>query len=1145
MMGTGHQGGSYTTPVADELDFYVLVRNKYFATTDLGTLSTTLQTQASQSVTKDANGQETVGIQDRSGKTLMSARAGTDQVVNNTVTLGGPANPDMNVWYFRLMGTGGAVTVTGGTFTLYDMGSESALGSFSSGNTLPGGYYKLVNTGSAALTLNYSNSYSDISYNFYNQLGKLVATVAPEGVKKLYGIGGNGLSNYTSRTAIPFISIYTYDVQGRMVNSQTPDEGAYTNGQYTGGVHTYVYRKDGKIRFSQTPAQANMLPLPAYSYTNYDASGRAIETGQYQPDNTGIPFNGSAMAAILETPAPGGGLTTGTKTDVSITQYDLPDASYGAPLTTNYNQDPVNLGGAVSVRFKYSTINSSGSTLQSATWYNYDEEGKPVWTIRYINGLGYKTTDFSYDPMGRLIKKVYQAGTTETFVHYYDYDPVTSQLWHIFTNTVDNPSTRILQATYYYYLHGSLKRVELAGTLQGTDYTYTLQGTTKAINNSNKGTAMDPGADGTNGFATDAFGEVLDYYSGDYTNARTGIASINGVNTASITGTTIPDSYVGNIKAMSWYSEKPTSVPNVTDAAVANVFQYDQKYQFTENTWGTSLSFGTGQTGFTPTSDYKERIGNVAAGAPAYDENGNIQSLYRTDLNGNPLDQFTYNYNPNTNQLSSVTEAGGQTYATFGYDANGQMISEVIGDASEPSSYITYDVTGKVTGVYNDAAYQYPRVQFVYDELGRRIKKLDYNISTNQLIEVTYYTGEVLYTQMVNNGTYEPAVAWEYEINGAGNRLGVYNATSQIYAYQLTDHLGNVRAVIAQSGTTYQVRMYNDFYPYGKVISGGTEDYRYDYQGQNSEKDGETGWNSFELRMYNSRLGRWFQPDPKGQFFSPYVGMGNNPVSGVDKDGGFLGTLIGAVLGGAIEGTDNWLNGKSFWEGAERGAIRGAIVGAVVDAAYTGGASLAVAGALGGFYSELADQAFFGDGHVHVKRLIVSTLTGGVGGMFMEAAAPVSRWVAGKLIKASIQVPEGYSAIGMGDEGEKIYEANMAAAQDGAVPAPDPGVTPITTLTTSSKMTIPRVVYTISLPDATLYKFGVSDPELERAYQSLDAAPPGSTMTISNVMPKNDAHLMEKYLRSLQFNSTGQWQLPGMKVPYPIDFTTGKPIGPQ
>jgi hypothetical protein len=41
------------------------------------------------------------------------------------------------------------------------------------------------------------------------------------------------------------------------------------------------------------------------------------------------------------------------------------------------------------------------------------------------------------------------------------------------------------------------------------------------------------------------------------------------------------------------------------------------------------------------------------------------------------------------------------------------------------------------------------------------------------------------------------------------------------------------------------------------------------------------------LREYDAIIGRWTAKDPAGQYWSPYVGMGNNPVSSVDPDGGF------------------------------------------------------------------------------------------------------------------------------------------------------------------------------------------------------------------------------------------------------------------
>ena len=43
---------------------------------------------------------------------------------------------------------------------------------------------------------------------------------------------------------------------------------------------------------------------------------------------------------------------------------------------------------------------------------------------------------------------------------------------------------------------------------------------------------------------------------------------------------------------------------------------------------------------------------------------------------------------------------------------------------------------------------------------------------------------------------------------------------------------------------------------------------------------------AFELRLWDGRLGRWLTVDPYGEFDSPYVGMGNNPVNLIDPDGG-------------------------------------------------------------------------------------------------------------------------------------------------------------------------------------------------------------------------------------------------------------------
>lgn len=79
-----------------------------------------------------------------------------------------------------------------------------------------------------------------------------------------------------------------------------------------------------------------------------------------------------------------------------------------------------------------------------------------------------------------------------------------------------------------------------------------------------------------------------------------------------------------------------------------------------------------------------------------------------------------------------------------------------------------------------------------------------------------------------------------------------------------------------------------DYYPFGmpmpnRQIVGG-EQYRYSFQGQ--EKDPETGKEAFQLRLWDGRIGRWLTTDPAGQYSSPYLGMGNNPMNRIDPDGG-------------------------------------------------------------------------------------------------------------------------------------------------------------------------------------------------------------------------------------------------------------------
>jgi len=107
----------------------------------------------------------------------------------------------------------------------------------------------------------------------------------------------------------------------------------------------------------------------------------------------------------------------------------------------------------------------------------------------------------------------------------------------------------------------------------------------------------------------------------------------------------------------------------------------------------------------------------------------------------------------------------------------------------------------------------------------------------------------------------------------------------------------------------------NHYYPFGLKIGGISShaynklDSKYDYQGDNSEEESETGWDEFDLRMYDPQIGRWTSPDPKDQFANCFTAMGDNPVNHIDRDGGWTWTagLIGSLIGTAVGASaTNW-----------------------------------------------------------------------------------------------------------------------------------------------------------------------------------------------------------------------------------------------
>lgn len=483
-IGAGHELLNGTFPVHNELSDYLAGRPS--AIPGITAPAPSLSHEAAQSVSRDQNGKYVVSITDKSGNAVMAARMGTAadyilQVNNTIVASADPASANYNPMVYLYLFESQPVSITGtGSFVVDDIVNDVTI---APSGTWPAGFYR-IRILSGVKTIAYTNRYADVSYNYYDDANRLVTSISPNGFSQL-------------KNAVPYANVdhttYQYNHQGWLLSITETDAG----------TTQYAYRKDGSIRFSQNAEQAL---TGRYSYTNYDLSGRPLESGEYIAP-PGLLFSQVRNnATILEVVGDAWmtGIPSLTRKDWVKTHYDNASSDMET-LLPSHRQD---------------FVMSSVSWTENAnikTWYSYDDLGRVQWMAQQPNQLSGLVflTEYTYDFLGNVLtvgNKTLQSGTTTVvnqFYHYYVYD-ADKRLAEV--RTSPDGLTQVLQAKYFYYLHGPLKRIELADKLQGIDFVYTINGWLKSINDP----SSDPGGDGITGqnasYRKDVFGIVLDYY---------------------------------------------------------------------------------------------------------------------------------------------------------------------------------------------------------------------------------------------------------------------------------------------------------------------------------------------------------------------------------------------------------------------------------------------------------------------------------------------------------------------------------------------------------------------------------------------------------------------------------------------------------
>jgi RHS repeat-associated protein len=273
-----------------------------------------------------------------------------------------------------------------------------------------------------------------------------------------------------------------------------------------------------------------------------------------------------------------------------------------------------------------------------------------------------------------------------------------------------------------------------------------------------------------------------------------------------------------------------------------------------------------------------------------YDEMGNIKTLSRDGTmprtyhyNGNRLDHAEY--------LTNLYE----------YDGNGNAKKDGRNGMKLTYNHLNLPITAG-TGTN-------PSVFYTYDATGAKLKKVSPAGTVDYMDGIQYTNGAIEFIQTEE---------------GVARRSGA----TYSYEYNLTDHLGNVRATFYQNPSTQQIEVLqrDDYYAFGlrKMGLPNSNTNRYLYNGKELQE--ELGQYDYGARFYDPVIGRWNSVDPlaeKMRRYSPYVYGNNNPIRFIDPDGMMAmdpGDLF-SNLRDAAKDFGKFYNGKSIIAGKEYGSI--------------------------------------------------------------------------------------------------------------------------------------------------------------------------------------------------------------------------------
>ena len=651
------------------------------------------------------------------------------------------------------------------------------------------------------------------TYYVYDDLGNLAFVLPPK------SNADNGIPDQTILDNLCYQ--YHYDDRNRLVEKKLPGKG----------WEFMVYNDLDQVAFTQDANQRNKSNQE-WTYIRYDAMGREVMTGIYLagvgPDgNISNPSRATAqsLAAFLRFHQPG----WATSDNTTPTGYNT-DNPTGQQLTINYYDDYTFPGNPYPTPPAGYIGNPRGLlTATKTAILNPDGSyGPMLWTVHYYDNKGRELQSYKQHYLGGVASSANYDVITNT----YNFDNQVASTTRQHYTTAGSVGIKLSYRNEYYYDHMG-RRTANWQQMQNTGQAADLRTMISQMNYNEIGQLTLKNLHSTDSLS---FKQGISYGYNERGWLLSASAPLFAMQLYYNTGTN--KQYNGNIAYQSW------GVPGNLNKSYT--YGYDQLNRLT--------------------------MGNSAEGnnenAVTYDPMGNITALNRY-ASGNIIDQLTYNYVANSNQLQSVNDAtssdAGQKHglATYGYDANGNLTA----DNSKGITKITYNLLNLPMAITGR------NTIYTYSATGEKLRRVLGTSATDYVSGIQYEGGAIAFVQ-TEEGRALP------------NGPQAYN-----YEYSLTDHLGNSRVNFdTGTGTARQVQT-DDYYPFGMdIIPSGSARIspQNNYLYNKKELQEDLKWYDYGARFYDPVIARWTSVDPlaeKMRRFSPYSYGDDNPIRNIDPDG--------------------------------------------------------------------------------------------------------------------------------------------------------------------------------------------------------------------------------------------------------------------